>query len=207
MENPKRFGKRMGPSVTKAWILSHLYIGSYKMGSMIKKSLFLLPFALLYAGLPVPEQMRADFNQTVRNVDSNETLRYGGHFALKVPDRAKWVYERPMRKIICLDHDRAWVVEPELEQATIYRLDKAIPLVAILKNAKKVGERRYETRYEGTTYRLTVDEKMRPLTLSYDDELGNRVTMRFFRFDTGPIPEKVLECSIPKEYDVIDGRF
>ena len=177
------------------------------MVSMIKKSLFLLPLALLYAGLPVPEQMQADFNQTVRNTDSNETLHYSGHFALKVPDRAKWVYERPIRKVICLDRDRAWVIEPELEQATIYRLDKAIPLVAILKKAKKIDENRYEARYNGTTYELSVDEKMQPSTLSYDDELGNRVTMRFSRFKTGPISDKALECSIPKEYDVIDGRF
>jgi len=160
-----------------------------------------------WAALPVPAQMQADFNQSIVNKESNETLRYTGHFALKVPGMAKWVYTRPVPKTICLDNDRAWVIEPELEQATLYRLNKAIPLVSILKKAKKIAPGRYRAHYEGVDYDITVDRDGRPLSLSYLDELGNRVVMRFSNLSTKPFDPALLKCDIPDDFDIIDGRF
>ncbi|WP_353662312.1 LolA-like outer membrane lipoprotein chaperone [Hydrogenimonas sp. SS33] len=161
----------------------------------------------VWAGLPVPAQMQADFNQSIINKENNETIRYEGHFALKVPGMAKWVYTRPLSKTICLDNDRAWVIEPELEQATLYRLNRAIPLVAILKKAKRIAPGRYEAKYEGVDYDITVDDKGRPLTLSYRDELGNRVLMRFSNLNTAPFDPALLKCDIPDGFDIIDGRL
>jgi outer membrane lipoprotein carrier protein len=161
----------------------------------------------LFAALPVPSQLRADFEQTVQSLDANETLTYKGHVAVKLPDRAKWVYTDPLPKTICLDHDRAWVLEPELEQATIYRLGQTIPLLAILKKAEKVGDHRYKAHYDGIDYDITVDDALHIESVSYDDDLGNRVTMRFSHLDTSPIDPKELACEIPEDYDIIDGRF
>ncbi|WP_300366054.1 LolA-like outer membrane lipoprotein chaperone [Hydrogenimonas sp.] len=174
---------------------------------MIKIIMPLLLGTFLFGSLPVPQQFRADFNQTVINTDNNQTLHYSGHVAIKVPNRAKWVYSRPVPKTICLLEDRAWVIEPELEQATLYRLDKAIPLLAILENAKKIDTGHYTARYNGVEYDLRVDEKEKLKAVEYTDELGNRVILLFSGIDTSPIDSTETECTIPREYDVIDGRF
>ncbi|WP_201352933.1 LolA-like outer membrane lipoprotein chaperone [Hydrogenimonas urashimensis] len=161
----------------------------------------------LFAALPVPEQMRADFNQTVLNSENNRTLRYSGHVAVKVPDRAKWIYETPVKKTICLQGNRAWVIEPELEQATLYRLDRTIPLLAILEHAKNIDKTHYIAHYNGVAYDIYVDGGKHLNSVGYTDELGNRVTLKFSRVDTSKIDDSLLECDIPEDYDIIDGRF
>ncbi len=188
-------------------ILSHLYIVSYKMEIMIKTVISLFLASILFASLSVPRQFRADFNQSVVNVDNNRTLHYNGHVAIKVPNRARWEYDKPVKKTICLLKDRAWVIEPDLEQATLYRLDKAIPLLAILEHAKKIDETHYTARYNGVEYAIRVDEKKRLQSVEYHDELGNRVQLRFSHIDTSDFNASLLQCTIPEDYDIIDGRF
>ena len=161
----------------------------------------------LLAALPVPEQIRADFNQTVRNTENNQTLFYTGRLAMKLPDRAKWIYKTPIPKTICLSRERAWVIEPELEQATLYRLDRSIPILAILKKAEKVGENLYRALYNGEEYTIRVDAKQRLRSVEYTDDLNNRVVLRFEAVDTSPFDDSLLRCDIPEDYDIIDGRF
>jgi len=174
---------------------------------MNKIILSLCAGSLLFAGLPVPKTLEADFVQTVRSPDTNRTLSYRGHMLARLPDRAKWIYTKPMHKTICLDHDRAWVIEPELEQATLYRLGHAIPLAAILQRAEKIGENRYAALYKGVDYEITVDSRQRLESVAYDDDLGNRVTLRFSRLRTEPVDADALRCEIPDDYDIIDGRM
>ncbi len=160
-----------------------------------------------YAALSVPDNLFAPFHQTVRSHESNRTLEYEGKVWVKVPEEARWVYEKPVRKIICVTHDRAWVIEPELEQATLFQLKKAIPLITILKQAKKVSDRAYIAEYEGLTYHIEVDEKGNLKSISHKDDLDNRVTLSFGNIDTKPIDEKTLRCDVPEDYDIIDGRY
>jgi outer membrane lipoprotein carrier protein len=174
---------------------------------MNKIILSLCAGTVLFAALPVPSQLRAHFTQSVLNRDANQTLTYEGRLAVRLPDKAKWTYTAPLPKIICLDGERAWVVEPELEQATLYRLGRTIPILAILERAEKVGKQRYKARYNGIDYEITVDERRRLKSVSYDDDLGNRVTMRFTHLDTSPFDATELACEIPKDFDIIDGRY
>ena len=162
---------------------------------------------MLFASLPVPSQLRAHFTQSILNRDANQTLTYEGRVAVRLPDKAKWTYTAPIPKIICLDGERAWVVEPELEQATLYRLGQTIPILAILERAEKVGKNRYKARYNGIDYEITVDDDLHLKSVSYDDDLGNRVTMHFSHLDTSSVDPKALACEIPEDYDIIDGRF
>ncbi|WP_300362642.1 LolA-like outer membrane lipoprotein chaperone [Hydrogenimonas sp.] len=161
----------------------------------------------LFASLPVPQQLQADFNQTVLNTENNQTLHYSGHVAMKLPNRAKWSYTVPVAKTICLTKERAWVIEPELEQATLYRLDRTIPILAILEKAEKIGDNLYKAEYNGIDYTIRVDGKKRLESVEYTDELGNRVTLRFGAIDTSPLEDSRLKCDIPEDYDIIDGRF
>ncbi|MCF6201841.1 MAG: outer-membrane lipoprotein carrier protein LolA, partial [Hydrogenimonas sp.] len=76
----------------------------------------------LFASLPVPEYISADFTQVVQNKDTKKQLYYSGKLFMKMPEDAKWDYFIPLKKTICLSEHKAWVIEPELEQATLFRL-------------------------------------------------------------------------------------
>jgi outer membrane lipoprotein carrier protein len=188
-------------------ILSHFYKAFYKINLMKKTTLFMLFASVLYASLPIPDQIHASFRQTVVNFENNQTLNYRGLVWMKLPNEAKWVYEQPIKKIICLTQNRAWVIEPELEQATLFQLDKAIPLLKILEKAEKTAPDRYKAFYEGVEYIIVTDDQKRVKQIEYLDDLGNRVTLAFENVDTEPFDTSLLKCTIPEDYDLIDGRY
>ena len=161
----------------------------------------------LLASLPVPQFFSADFTQVVQNKDTKKQLYYSGKLFMKMPEDAKWDYFIPLKKTICLSDHKAWVIEPELEQATLFRLKKSIPLLSILKNAKRVGDGVYEAEYGGVDYLLKVDSKGVVSSVTYLDEMGNRVTLRFQNVKTKPFEVSKLQCEIPEDYDIIDGRY
>jgi len=141
---------------------------------------------LLSASLPVPDFISADFTQVVQSKDTKKQLYYSGKLYMKMPDEAKWDYFIPLKKTICLTDHKAWVVELELEQATLFRLKKSIPLMAILKSAEKIDDENYRAEFEGVEYKIGVDSKRRIKSVSYLDEIGNRVTLRFQNVETEP---------------------
>ncbi|WP_457593249.1 LolA-like outer membrane lipoprotein chaperone [Hydrogenimonas sp.] len=161
----------------------------------------------LMASLPVPKYFSADFTQVVQNKDTKKQLYYSGRLFMKMPDEAKWDYFIPLKKSICLTEHKAWVIEPELEQATLFRLNQSIPLLQILKSARKVGPDTYKAEYDGIDYALKVDKDKRISSVSYLDEMGNRVTLRFQNIETKPFDSSKLECLIPDGFDIIDGRY
>ncbi len=174
----------------------------------MKKFMILAMLAkLLVASLPVPEYISADFTQVVRNKETKKQLYYSGKLFMKMTGDAKWEYFIPLKKSICLTKNKAWVIEPELEQATLFRLKKSIPLMAILKSAKKTGQDSYTTEFEGVEYQLKVDSKKRIKSIKYFDEMGNRVILRFQNVKTTPFDSSKLQCEIPDDFDVIDGRY
>jgi len=159
------------------------------------------------ASLSLPDYFRADFTQTVAG-DDNRSLRYEGRLLLRSADEnAKWIYTRPIPKTICVQSGRVWVIEPELEQVTLFRLRQSIPLAELIKKAKPDGEGGYSARYADTDYRLEADESGRPVTIAYTDEMGHRITIRFHDIRTDPIPADSLRCDPPEDYDIVDGRF
>ncbi len=162
---------------------------------------------LLAASLPVPDYFSADFTQVVRSKETDKQLYYSGKMWMKMPGEAKWEYFIPLKKTLCLSGSRAWVIEPELEQATLFRLKKSIPLFAILQEAKKSGENLYKAEFEGVEYTIRLDSKGKIASISYFDEMGNRVTLRFQNVDTGPFDSSRLRCEVPDDFDIIDGRY
>ncbi|WP_457599386.1 LolA-like outer membrane lipoprotein chaperone [Hydrogenimonas sp.] len=174
----------------------------------MKKILIGILFAsALAASLPVPDYFSADFTQVVRNKETDKQLYYSGKMWMKMPDEAKWEYYIPLKKTLCLSGSRAWVIEPELEQATLFRLKKSIPLFAILEHAEKIGKNLYKAEFEGVEYRLKLDTDGKISTISYLDEMGNRVTLRFQNVATEPFDSSRLTCEVPDDFDIIDGRY
>lgn len=161
----------------------------------------------LLAELPVPDQIQADFHQTVVNSENNQTLNYTGSVFMKFSNEAKWIYKQPIEKIICLMQNRAWVIEPELEQATLFQLDKAVPVLKILKKAQQIDKHKYKALYEGIEYIIITDSKDQIKQIKYIDDLGNSVLLTFEKIKTKLIDPSLLKCTIPEDYDIIDGRY
>jgi len=126
---------------------------------------------------------------------------------IQLPNEAKWIYEKPIEKIICLLRNRAWVIEPELEQATLFQLHKAIPLLELLKKAQQIAPHTYKATYEDMEYTITTDKNEQVKKVEYIDDLGNRVILAFEDVETKPFDQSLLKCTIPEDYDIIDGRF
>jgi outer membrane lipoprotein-sorting protein len=191
----------------KPSILSHFYKAFYKIYLMKKITLLMLLASLLSASLPIPNQIHATFHQTVIHAENNETLNYQGRMWIQLPNEAKWIYEKPIEKIICLLRNRAWVIEPELEQATLFQLHKAIPLLELLKKAQQIAPHTYKATYEDMEYTITTDKNEQVKKVEYIDDLGNRVILAFEDVETKPFDQSLLKCTIPEDYDIIDGRF
>jgi len=173
---------------------------------MKKISTIMLFASVLSAALPIPDQINADFHQTVVNSENNQTLKYSGSVFVKFPNEAKWIYKQPVEKIICLMQNRAWVIEPVLEQATLFQLNKAIPLLKILKKAVQVAKNRYKAVYEDMEYTIITDSQEQIKQIEYLDELDNSVILAFKNVKTKPFDQSLLKCIIPDDYDIIDGR-
>ena len=163
--------------------------------------------SVLSATLPIPDQFQADFHQTVINSENNQTLNYTGSVFMKFPNSAKWIYKQPIEKIICLMQNRAWVIEPELEQATLFQLDKAVPILKILKQAKQIDVHRYKAVYEGIEYIIITDSKEQIKQIKYIDDMDNSVILNFKDIKTKYLDQSLLKCIIPEDYDIVDGRY
>ena len=163
--------------------------------------------SLLLAAIPVPNQIKANFIQTVVNSENNQTLKYSGSVYFSLPNSAKWIYKEPIKKIICLMETKALVIEPELEQVTLFRLNKAIPVLKILKRAKEIDAQKYSAKFNGIKYTIYTDKSNLVKKIEYIDELSNLVTISLKNIDTKPLKKSSIECKIPDDYDIIDGRY
>ena len=167
-----------------------------------------LSFAALWAaGLNVPHRFSADFDQSIANPDGNETLHYRGDLAVELPDTAKWRYKTPVPKTICVTGSRVWVIEPELEQATLYHMNASIPIFRIFRQAKRQNDGTYRATYQNRTYTVVTDEKNRPRQIRYTDDLGNRITLIFSHIKAEIEDPNLLKCDIPDDYDIVDTQY
>jgi len=80
--------------------------------------------ALLDRFLDEVETLTADFEQTVTTPNDIETQT--GQLALERPSRFRWHYEEPFEQLIVADGKNIWMLDVELEQATVTPLDDTI---------------------------------------------------------------------------------
>ena len=172
------------------------------------KFIFLSYFLVssLFAAFLDISSFHANFKQTVTD-EENETLVYTGSLQAKKPQFALWYYKTPIKKSIYIRDNQVLVIEPELEQATLFQLHKAIPLLELLKKAQQIAPHTYKATYEDMEYTITTDKNEQVKKVEYIDDLGNRVILAFEDVETKPFDRSVLKCTIPDDYDIIDGRF
>ena len=173
---------------------------------LILSLFFLNVLSLSAEGIVLPPGLQARFLQKITN-PQNKVIQYSGTVLMDRGNRFKWRYMQPSRKEVCSDGQRVVVVDHDLEQVSLYRMDKGVNLGEILKRAKHYKGRLYTAKFQGRTYTLELDEKGRIDQIAYRDDMDNVVNIRLMKIralSKAPSTEQ-MRCPYPKSYDVIGG--
>ena len=165
-----------------------------------------LSLAVAGGGIRIPSAFTAEFLQKVTN-PKKRVILYKGKVMMKAPSTLKWVYREPTRKEVCSDGRRVTVVDHDLEQVSVYRMNKKFDLAAVLRSARHYKENLYVANYGGKNYTIALDVKGRISQIAYRDDMNNVVNIHFnrIRYLSVPLPAKQLTCRIPADYDRIGG--
>jgi len=148
------------------------------------------------------QSFEADFVQTITD-EEKKTLTYKGKMHSKRPDLVLWHYTEPINKKIYITKIKAIIVEPELEQAIIKRLQGEIDFFGILASAKAVDDTHYQATYKEIEFTLKEDHGVIE-SLSYTDQLENKVLITFTaQKQNRPLDESLFVPKIPKDFDII----
>ena len=146
--------------------------------------------------------MQADFTQTITD-DKNKTITYKGDMMVKRPSLALWHYKDPIEKRVYITAHKATIIEPELEQAIIKKLDNSIDILAILASAKKESKDHYNAVYNDKTYHIKMI-KRQIHSITYSDTFDNTVKITFTKQQINKnISDSKFSAVIPVDYDLI----
>ena len=114
-----------------------------------------------------------------------------------------WKYSDPIEKYVYITNTEVTIIEPELEQAIVTKLQKEINILKLLKNAEKITNNTYRSEAYNNIYILSI--KNNQLTqIKYKDEIDNKITIKFDNIKQNEdIANAIFKYHIPFEYDVI----
>ena len=69
---------------------------------------------------------KTNFTQTVTSPDGKRTKTSSGSFEFQRPDRFRFVYSKPFEQLIVGDGAKVWLFDPDLNQASSRKMDKAL---------------------------------------------------------------------------------
>lgn len=148
------------------------------------------------------KSLQSDFTQVVNS--EGQSVSYQGRFYAKSDNTALWIYESPTPKRIYFSNERVIVIEDELEQAIISRLDDTPNLAQILAHAEQIQPTLYKAIYDGVDYLIAIKNGL-PTTIDYKDKLGNKIKITLKNpTKDGAIPKETLTPVIPQGYDIIN---
>jgi len=168
--------------------------------------IFICSLGLNAGGLSFPEQFKADFTQKITN-PKKKVITYKGKVYFSHKSMFKWDYTAPTKKQVCTDGYELTVVDHDLEQVSVYAIDKGFNFSKVLEKAKVHKKNIYVANYENKSYTIQVDAKQRLHSIAYFDELDNKVQIIFknVKYAKGSLSTKAMTCKIPKDYDIIRG--
>lgn len=148
----------------------------------------------------------SDFNQTITSTE-NETLIYEGNFiASKDENLAYWNYLTPNPKQIYFSEYQVIIVEPDLEQAIITRLDQLTDIPSILSDAidsKEESQNEVEVTISGIVYTIHFQQDL-PIKISYHDEIENKVEINLKNTKLNvDIDKTIFNVKLPSNYDIV----
>jgi len=107
----------------RPWLLKHLILSAVLLAAVAGTQA---------AGL---DQLRSFLTQTtsargefVQRVSRNTSVQQSsGRFVFQRPGRFRWIYEKPYEQLIIADGERLTIFDKDLNQATIRKLQAALP--------------------------------------------------------------------------------
>ena len=162
----------------------------------------LLSASLSYASIDTIKSFTADFTQSVTD-DKNATLEYSGNLAAQKPQNAVWNYTLPIQKNVYIDRFKVTIVEPEIEQVIVRKIETKFDFFKMIKNAKKINDNSYEAHYKEATFIIQIENNLIK-TISYKDNFENSVKIIFTNQKQNiEIDNQVFVAKYPLEFDVI----
>jgi len=174
------------------------------------KKLFILALSVVWLcgndSIDLPVSFSGSFEQIVTN-PKKKVIRYNGDVKFVFPSIMRWDYKEPTQKEVCSDGENITVVDHDLEQVSIYYLNKKFDVAKILSKAKHYKDNIYIAKYQDKDYTIALDKKGRVQSMAYYDDMDNMVQIVFKRikYKKRPFKSYMMKCNFPKDYDIIRG--
>jgi outer membrane lipoprotein carrier protein len=145
----------------------------------------------------------ADFTQTITD-DKDKVLKYSGHISASKPNDALWQYKTPVDKSIYIGKYEAVIVEPEIEQVIIRRINSEFDFFKMIKRAKELSKGVFTTTYNNKTYLINTDKGL-VSSISFLDQFENKVKISFSnQKQNHKIDQKIFIPKYPMDFDIIN---
>lgn len=162
----------------------------------------LLSFSLSFASFENLNSFEADFTQSVTD-DKNKSLVYKGHIVASKPQNAVWNYMQPIKKDVYIDRFNVTVIEPEIEQVIIRKIEASLDFFNMIQNAREIEKNIYEANYKESKFTITTRNQLIE-SISYVDEFENRVKIVFNnQKQNEEINKEVFIPKYPSDFDII----
>lgn len=131
----------------------------------------------LFASFDNITSFEAEFTQSITD-DKNKTLVYVGKIVALKPQNARWSYFKPVKKEVYINNFEVTIVEPEIEQVIIKKLESNFDFFKIMSRAKEVGKNTYTANYRDSKFTIIKNNTLIE-SISYLDEFENMIKITF----------------------------
>jgi len=166
------------------------------------------------------------FEQQVMDRAGKVVERASGTFTFARPGKFRWVYDKPHPQTLVADGAKLYIYDPELQQVTVKRMDRAISSTpaALLAGREDITSL-FSLRDAGTANglewveatpktpdtgfdRVRLGLKDRQLAaMELFDQLGGHSSLRFVELKSNvPVPPDTFKFTPPKGADVIEDK-
>ena len=169
------------------------------------------------------QQFKADFSQTVKDMDGEIVHEASGKLTMARPDKLRWETIQPDETLLIADGRAVWNVDPFVEQVTIIDQSRAIqdnPMVLLTTESDEQWEKFDIARESDGSYRVTPVNgtgQIQALQLFFENERLSRLIMqdaqaqqselKFENIQTDFSPAlNQFEVTLPDTYTIDDQR-
>ncbi|NPA59191.1 MAG: outer membrane lipoprotein chaperone LolA [Epsilonproteobacteria bacterium] len=159
-------------------------------------------YTLSFASFYNINSFEADFTQSVTD-DKNVSLVYNGHLIASKPQNALWKYIKPIEKDVYINSFEVTIIEPEIEQVIIRKIESDFDFFNMLQNATQISTNKYEANYRDSHFIIKTKNKTIE-SISYLDEFDNIVKIIFKnQKQNRSINNNIFLPKYPLNFDVI----
>ncbi|MDX9814614.1 MAG: LolA-like outer membrane lipoprotein chaperone [Sulfurimonas sp.] len=164
--------------------------------------LFLLIYTNLFASLNDIQSFEADFIQNITDMKQH-TISYSGHMVALRPSDALWSYTKPVKKEVYMNPYELTIVEDELEQVIVKKVDTNFDFFRMLSGAKKIDDTTYKASFNDIEFTIATEKNL-VKSISYTDEFENSITIDFTNQKLNhKIEKSTFTPKFSLDYDII----